>query len=351
MEFRMKRCVKRFLPRLAGTAIMLALLLPGNASASEMVKLSISHLGPATSPVMMNSIVPMVKELEATGKVKVTMYGTGSAYGNPRTFLSQVEKGIVDMSFAVPTYFKGRMPLNLLFQEPFLVNDPVVATRAYMKLLRNNKHIAGEWPTSVKVMASHILPPYQLHTTFPVEKLEDVAGKRIQVTQTQLKAAVAELGGSVAALPVTTAYENLSKGVVDGAIFPWMTTLAFRLIEVTKHHIEYNLSGIVSSLIINKKKYDSLPADIKAIIDRWSTTEAAVKLTNGFFIVAKKAVVVAKKKGHTVRIAEQAERKAIQKRFQHLADKQIKTLEDQGIPAREVYNAIVKAIAEEEGKM
>ena len=339
--------VKWFLGNLAAILFFIALISPAHSIAADITKLSISHIGPATSPIIKLSITPMIKELEATGKAKVTMYGAGSAYGNPRKFLKQIEKGIVDMAFGLPSYEGGRFPLNLLFTEPFTVDDHVAGTRAYMKLFQSNKYISGEWPNTVKVMQVEVLGPYQLHTRVPVEKFEDVTGKRIITTLRPFKTILRELGASAAVMPVTVVYENLQKGVVDGYIGTWSSTLAFRTIEITTNHIVVNLSAPLSYLAINKKKYASLPAELKAIIDKWSTIKSAERVVEAWNKVGGKAVAAAKKRGHVIIYATPAERNALRKRFQHVTDDYIKQLEAKGVPAGEVYKSIVTAIKQE----
>lgn len=340
--------IKWFLGNLAAIVFFLVLITPAQSIAADITKLSISHIGPTTSPIIKLSITPMIKELEATGKAKVTMYGAGSAYGNPRKFLKQIEKGIVDMAFGVTSYEGGRFPLNLLFTEPFTVEDSLAGTRAYMKLFQNNKYISGEWPNTVKVMQVQVLSPYQLHTRVPVKKFEDVAGKRIITTLRPFKIILGELGASAAVMPVTVVYENLQKGVVDGYIGTWSSTLAFRTIEITNHHIVLNLSVPPSYLAINKKRYNTLPAQLKAIIDKWSTIESAVKLVDSSFNkVDAKAVAAAKKKGHVIIYATPAERNALRKRFKYVTDDYIKQLEAKGLPAGQVYKSIVTAINQE----
>lgn len=260
----------------------------------------------------------------------------------------QVERGIVDMAFGTPIYAAGQLPLNLLIIEPFVVDDFLAGTRAYMKVMSKKGPVADEWPKSVKVLSVLCISPYELHSREPVEKFEDVKGKRIQVSATQLKNIIAEFGGSVAALPIPTMYENLQKGVIDAGMTPWPGLYSWRLMEVTRHHLEIKALVPTSYLIINRKKYDSLPEEVKSVLDKWSTIDAAVKLASAWKNIGDKAKDEAKKAGHTIITPTREERMALKNRFQHLTDDLIAKLEAKGLPARAVYNDFLKAVETEE---
>ncbi len=72
-------------------------------------------------------------------------------------------------------------------------------------------------------------------------------------------------------MPVPAMPENLSKGVIDGTVVPWEVTTPLKVAELVNTHTTFsgNRSLYVSAFIfaMNKAKYDSLPADVKKVID------------------------------------------------------------------------------------
>ena len=77
---------------------------------------------------------------------------------------------------------------------------------------------------------------------------------------------------SASATPVTGVADALSKGTIDGFVLPWEVIPAFKLHEMTKFHTETDPSrpamysaGFVFAM--NQARYDSLPADLKKVID------------------------------------------------------------------------------------
>src|SRR3546814_19391211 len=77
-------------------------------------------------------------------------------------------------------------------------------------------------------------------------------------------------------MPVPQTPEALSKNVIDGAVVPWEVTVSLRLYELTDHHTQIpGPRGLYTSVVLlamNKKTYDSMPADLKKVVDANSGT-------------------------------------------------------------------------------
>ena len=74
------------------------------------------------------------------------------------------------------------------------------------------------------------------------------------------------------AMPVPAVADAVSKGTIDGFVLPWEVIPAFKLQELVKYHTETDASrpamysaGFIFAM--NQARYDSLPADLKKVID------------------------------------------------------------------------------------
>jgi TRAP-type C4-dicarboxylate transport system substrate-binding protein len=78
------------------------------------------------------------------------------------------------------------------------------------------------------------------------------------------------LGGSAIGLPITDTYDAMSKGVIEGLVLDWGGLLNWKFGDLVKTHIQS--PGVASTVafytVMNKDKWNSLPADIRAIIDK-----------------------------------------------------------------------------------
>ena len=83
---------------------------------------------------------------------------------------------------------------------------------------------------------------------------------------------LAALGATPVGMPVPQVPEALSKGVIDGTILPYEVMPALKVDELTKFHSGPDASqpliyNSVFVIAMNKARYESLPADIRKIID------------------------------------------------------------------------------------
>jgi TRAP-type C4-dicarboxylate transport system substrate-binding protein len=120
----------------------------------------------------------------------------------------------------------------------------------------------------VKVLTIHAHGPGVLAAKKDVNSLADMEGLKIRCTG--LSSKLAEyLGAAPVAMPQNAAYEALQKGVVEGTFCPMETLKGWKQGEVIDYVVESKALGYTTSMfvVMNKKKYDSLPEDIQKIFD------------------------------------------------------------------------------------
>jgi C4-dicarboxylate-binding protein DctP len=94
-----------------------------------------------------------------------------------------------------------------------------------------------------------------------------------------INALLTELGATPVGMPVPAVSEGLSKGVIDGTTIPWEVTTALKVPELVENHTEFTgnaLYVLTFVLAMNKEKYESLPDDLKKVIDDNSGLEFSV---------------------------------------------------------------------------
>ena len=205
-------------------------------------------------------------EKQTNGAVKIDMFVGGTLTPADQCY-DGVVKGISDIGFSVLSYTKGRFPL-------MEVLDLALGSRSgykYTKLC--NAFYEKFHPKEldeVKVMYLHGHGPGILHTKKnPVHKVEDLKGLKIRCTGTTQKIA-SHLGASPVGMTQTETYDALAKGVVDGLLGPFETLKGWNFAEVIKYTTEDSGSsyGLCFFVVMNKKKWLSLPKDIQETIEK-----------------------------------------------------------------------------------
>ena len=120
--------------------------------------------------------------------------------------------------------------------------------------------------------------PASIHTREPVAEMADLQGMTIRAPTPHHQCPSGRTGrdpGRPAGsrrLP-----ENLSRGVIDGAVVPWEVTAALRVPELVGNHTEfggdYAFYTTTFVLAMNKDAYEALPEDLRQIIDANSGQE------------------------------------------------------------------------------
>ncbi len=202
-------------------------------------------------------------EKKTSGRVRITVFPAGTLTPADQCY-DGVVKGISDIGMSCFAYTRGRFPLTEVLDLPLGYPNGKVATYAANDFYRIFK---PKELNDVQVMYLHAHGPGLLHTNKPIQRLEDMKGLKIRSTGLSSKV-VSSLGGVPVAMPQGSTYESLQKGVVDGTIGPIEVLKGWKQGEVIKNTTNCAAIGYTTAMfvVMNKRKWDSLPKDIQKII-------------------------------------------------------------------------------------
>lgn len=258
------------LKRLTAAAGLLAAGLALPALAAD-VTLKIHHFLPPQAPVPKNFIAPWAEkvEKESGGRIKVEIYPAMQLGGKPPALYDQARDGVVDIVWTLAGYTPGRFPKAEVFELPFLPASAEATSQAAWDYYEAN--LQDEFKDT-KIIAVHTHGPGLLHVKGDgVRKLEDMNGLKMRGPTRMVNELLKSLGATPVGMPVPAVPEALSKGVIDGTVIPWEVTAPLKIAELVKTHTGFSGDrGLYTSFFVytmNKAKYDSLPADLKKVID------------------------------------------------------------------------------------
>lgn len=258
--------------------MLAAMLFATGVASAQTITLKVHHFLPAVSSAHKNFIMPWCDKIakDSGGKLKCQIYPQMQLSGTPQQLFDQAKDGVVDIIWTVPSYQAGRFPVVEAFELPFMVFDSERASRGLWTYAMKNA--AAEFK-GVKPILFHVHDGSLVHTTKkPVKVLEDYKGMKMRAPNRQASRMIEALGAAPVQMPLPQAAEALSKGVIDGAIIPWEVVPAMKFEEVTKFHTEMpagsaQMSNTVFIFAMNQARYDSLPAELKKVIDANSGPE------------------------------------------------------------------------------
>jgi TRAP-type transport system periplasmic protein len=177
-----------------------------------------------------------------------------------------VLRGISDIGMTVFGYSRGRFPLSEVIDLPLAYKSGVAATTLINRFYAQFK--PKEFDESVP-MYFHAHGPSIMHTKKAVYKLEDFKGMKIRCGGLITKI-VNALGGVPVSMPMSECYDALSKGIAEGSTGPYETLYGWKHAEVIKFTTESWGSSSSSgfAVVMNKEKWNSLPPDVKKVIQQ-----------------------------------------------------------------------------------
>ncbi len=315
--------------------------------AQEQVKLRMSHFLSPMAPAQTKLFQPWAERVEkdSGGRIKCEIYPSMQLGGKPPQLYDQVRTGVADVIWTVPGYTPGRFPISALFELPFVVGDTAEATaRAIWDFYK--LHLREEYK-DVHPIVLHCHAPGLVHMKDKlVTKMEDLQGKKLRLPTKPVGDALKLMGASPIGMPLPEAYEALSRGVADGVTVPWEVMKPQRLNELTKYHTYTGLYTNVFLMAMNKQKYESLPADLKAVIDKNSGDNFIGEVGKAWDDAEVPGLQQAKELGHEITRLSPEEKARWQKTTRPVVDAWIA-----GTPnGQKLYDEAVALIAKYEKK-
>ena len=200
------------------------------------------------------------------GKVKVTMF-PGGALGKPGDQYVLAEHGIADIVYLLHDYSPGRFPVTSVFELPFMTPTAQTASEAMWKTFEAFPALQKEY-SKYKVLALFCHPAGHFHTTKkPIRTIADFNGLKMRTASPWVTAALKNFGSIPVEMPITDTYTSLERGVVDGTVVPFEGLGIFKLDDLVKYTTITNFYTVTMAVLMNKRKYESLPDDVKKAID------------------------------------------------------------------------------------
>lgn len=268
-------------------------------AASDVVTLKVAHFLPASSNTHQKLVTPWCDKIgkESGGRLKCQVYPSMQLGGTPAQLFDQARDGVADVIWTAATFQAGRFTKTEVFELPFMINTAEKGSPALWDYIQKN---ALDEFKGVKLIATHFHDMAPIHFgKKSVKTLEDLKGLKIRVPTRLASKALTALGAVPVQMPSPAIPEAIGKNVVDGATLPWEVTTAFKLQEICKTHTEpapthAGISNTIMVFAMNQAKYNSLPPELKKVIDNNSgreTSRWAGKSWDSFSAHARKIAV------------------------------------------------------------
>jgi C4-dicarboxylate-binding protein DctP len=258
----------------AAAALVLALNPPAHAQNPIVIKFS--HVVAQDTPK--GNAATRFKELAekyTNGKVRIEVYPNSALYKDKEE-VEALQLGAVQM--LAPSLAKFG-PLGVrefeVFDLPYLfpnkealrkVTEGPLGRKLLEKLEPKGIKGLAYWDNGFKIMSANR----------PLHMPADFRGLKMRIQSSKvLEAQMRTLGAIPQVMAFSEVYQGLQTGVVDGTENPPSNMYTQKMYEVQKHATISNHGYLGYAVIVNKKFWDGLPADIRATLEK-AMAEATV---------------------------------------------------------------------------
>lgn len=214
-------------------------------------------------------IQPLQQKLKekSGGRLSLEVYYSSSLSKQGQN-LEAIKKGTVDMAVDILAMYAGQYPYTELLNTPSI---NLGGTEAFTK---TTSDYAKAYPE--KGLEDFVIISRFSGGTFgilsvdkPVTKASDLKGMALRAAPSQIPW-FKGMGASATMIPISDLYESLKLSVIKGAYTTLGAINVFKLQEVTNYFTPLTMCGGDQVIAMSKPLYDSMPADLKAVIDEVS---------------------------------------------------------------------------------
>jgi TRAP-type C4-dicarboxylate transport system substrate-binding protein len=272
---------------IATAAAAFALAIAAVPSSAEEVVLKFATAQSPLSRLASQNLHPFAKRISDDGKglLRIEVYD-GQSVANQSNHLDRVLSDVIQVGWGLQSTFGGKFPRSDAGALPFVSENSEHASVAFWRVYKRGL-LDAEYSDIQPLILSY-LTQAGLHTRRALRSLDSLQGTKIVASGWATGQAITKLGGAPVTIPLNDMYDAIQRGTADGAMVSWTSFNPFKLAEVTNFHVEAALGTAPAFIYLAKKKYQSYPAEVRAVLDRHAN-EAEVRRFGAWWDGEKKA--------------------------------------------------------------
>jgi TRAP-type C4-dicarboxylate transport system substrate-binding protein len=288
----------------------------------------------------------MDRVAKETGNKIAFQYYPSEQLGKAKDLLSLTQTGVVDIGYVAPSFVTDKLPLSVVAELPLRFSTSCEGTAAFYKLATDGIIAKRELePAGVRLLFTIVLPPYQMllrSATFP--GIDALKGLKIRTSGKAKELAVQKLGAVSLQIASPDVYQSLSRGTIDGMLFPYSSIFSYDVQDLIKSaSVGANFGSFVVTYVISEKRWKTLPPDVQEAMLRVGreTTERGCEISQRNELQDQEKL---KARGVLEVDFSPADKARIQAQMVDVSKEWAKELDGRGKPGSEVLAAFESAL-------
>ena len=251
--------------------------LAGPAAAQEAKKLRVADSFPSGHYLSKLIIEPWMKEVTKRSNGALTFeHFPSQQLGKATDMLTLTQTGVTAIGYVAPAYASEKMPLSEAAMLPGGFDTSCQGTMAYGKAAREGVIAQHDYAgNKIHLLMAVALPPYQILTVkSPVKSDADLRGLKLRSTGGAQDLTVRTLGAVPVRMAAPDTYESLSRGTLDGVLFPLDSVVSYNVEKIVRYSTEgANFASFIVAYSIGEQAWNGLSPEARKIM-----TEVAAEI-------------------------------------------------------------------------
>ena len=260
---------------LAGSGLLIASTVL--AQAADPIKLRVADSFPKGHFLVKLMLEPWMEQVSKRTNNAVTFeHYPAQQLGKAADMLKLTQTGVADIGYVAPGYTSDKMPVSEVAMLPGAFEHACQGTLAYWKLAHSGVIADQDYtPNNIRLLLAVSLPQYRIFTVKqPVRDVADVTGLKLRSTGGAQDLTLRAIGAVPVRMAAPDAYESLSRGTMDGLLFPLESVVAYGADKLVKYSTDgLGFGSFVVSYSISDQAWKKLSPEIQKAM-----TEAAEEI-------------------------------------------------------------------------
>jgi TRAP-type C4-dicarboxylate transport system substrate-binding protein len=251
----------------SGQAVAALIFASGIASA-EPIKLKLAFQTSDRAYTYEAAIKPFVDAVnrEAKELLEIKVYFSGSLGKTPSQW-ETIRDGAADIAFVILGQAGDRFRDAEIIELLGLFRTMREATLTFTRLVATHRLKDFD---DFYVIGAFAVDPETIHIRQPVASLSDLRGRKIRVNNSTLADTLGKLGMKGVVMSVNLTADAISSGQIDGAAIPVGPLTEFGIGRIATYHYFLPLSSAPFALLMDSKRFASLPPRAQEILRKYS---------------------------------------------------------------------------------
>ena len=274
-------------------------------------------------------------------------YYPAEQMGKSKDLMSLAQTGVVDIGYAGVSYLADKLPLAAVGELPEAFTQSCHGTNAYWSIAKPGGILdqAELAPQGVRMLFVLVLAPYQVMTARKeITGADSFRGLKLRTTGGTKEIAVQLLGATPISIPAPETREALSRGTIDGVLFPHSSVLPYGLEPELKWGTQdMNFGSFVASYVISEDRWQQLSPEVQQAMSQAAeeVIQSACAVTEDLDRQDKQKMVDA---GVTFVSLPEADKAKIEEDLAGIGERWAADLDGRGLPGTEVLAAFRDAL-------